>query len=218
MKCPAAVPAPAAAACATGNSVSAHLHTLILAAGGSTRLGQPKQLVRIGQQAVLQRVGGAADGAGSGAVSMVLGAEAAQITPLFKNSSASILINRDWREGIAASIRCGLKSCGPGVDAVMILLGDQYAVTGADLKRLVDAWRGRQTLIAASLYDTQLGVPAIFPRWCFSELLELRGDQGAKLLIRRYADRVISVPMPNAALDLDTLEDLRRIGRENQGD
>lgn len=195
--------------------MSAHLHTLILAAGGSARLGRPKQLVRIGHDAVLRRVVGAADAAEGDTVSIVLGAEAAQITPLFKNSSASILINRDWREGIAASIRCGLKSCGPGVDAVMVLLGDQYAVTGADLKRLVDAWRARQTLIAASLYDTQLGVPAIFPRWCFSELLELRGNQGAKLLIRRYADRVTSVLMPNAALDLDTREDLRRISQEN---
>jgi molybdenum cofactor cytidylyltransferase len=73
---------------------------------------------------------------------------------------------------------------------------------------LVSAWNGQDTVLAASVYSGQLGVPAIFPRWCFTELLQLRGDQGAKAIINRHASRLVHVPMPNAALDLDTPEDI----------
>lgn len=211
MKCQAVAPAVAAADYAICNSMSASLHVLILAAGASSRLGQPKQLVRIAGEAVLQRVVSAATAANGEAVTVVLGAQAADIAPLLKHSAANMLVNRGWQEGLAASIRAGLNAIGPGVEAALIVLGDQYALTPADLKRLIDAWQGQESIIAAAQYNGQCGVPAIFPRWCFSELLTLRGDQGAKTLLKRYADRLRPVPMPNAALDLDTAADLQRI-------
>lgn len=189
-------------------NTSAHLHIIILAAGVSSRLGQPKQLVPIVGKPALQHVVSNAVAVAGSAVSVVLGSQAADMTRLLQHSSASVLINRQWQEGIAASIRCGIQSLSPGCDAVLLLLGDQAAITTADLKRLIAAWNGQDTVIAASVYAGQLGVPAIFPRWCFSELLELRGNQGAKNIITRYASRLAHVPMPNAALDLDTPEDV----------
>jgi molybdenum cofactor cytidylyltransferase len=90
----------------------------------------------------------------------------------------------------------------------MLLLADQAAVSADDLKRLARAWRRQPQYIAAALYAGTSGVPAIFPRSAFRDLAELRGDVGARVLLRRSADRVVRVPMPSAALDVDTPEDL----------
>ena len=186
-----------------------HLHIVILAAGDSSRLGRPKQLVQIAGQPALQRVVSSAIAVAGSAVTVVLGAHAADITRMLQHSSAAVLINRQWDDGISASIRCGISSLSSGCDAVLLLLGDQAAVTSADLKRLIAAWNGQETVLAASAYNGQLGVPAIFPRWCFSELQQLRGDQGAKVIINRHSSRLSQVPMPNAAYDLDTNEDVK---------
>jgi molybdenum cofactor cytidylyltransferase len=185
-----------------------HLHIVVLAAGASSRLGQPKQLVQIAGRPALQHVVGNAIAAAGSAVTVVLGSHAADVTRMLQHSSVTVLLNRQWEEGIGASIRCGVSALSPGCDAVMLLLGDQVAVTASDLKRLASAWNGQETVLAASVYSGQLGVPAIFPRWCFAELAQLRGDHGAKAIINRHASRLIHVPMPNAALDLDTLEDV----------
>ncbi|MGC3981319.1 MAG: nucleotidyltransferase family protein [Steroidobacteraceae bacterium] len=187
--------------------MSAHLHVVILAAGASTRLGQPKQLVPIAGRPALQHVVSNAIAVAGAAVTVVLGSQAAEITRLLQHSSASVSINRHWEEGMASSIRHGLSSVG-GSDAVLLLLGDQVAVSAADLRRLIAAWNGQDSIIAASVYSGQLGVPAIFPRFAFSELMQLRGDQGAKAILNHYSSRLTHVPMPNAAYDLDTLEDV----------
>jgi molybdenum cofactor cytidylyltransferase len=189
-------------------SDDAHLHIVVLAAGASTRLGQPKQVVQIAGRPALQRVVSNAIAVAGSAVTVVLGAQAAEITRMLQHSSASVLINRQWDEGISASIRCGINSLSPGCDAVLLLLGDQVAVTASDLRRLIAAWNGQDTVLAASVYSGQLGVPAIFPRWCFTELMQLHGDQGAKAIITRHGSRLIHVPMPNAAYDLDTPDDV----------
>ena len=189
-------------------SSTPHLHSVVLAAGASTRLGQPKQLVAIAGRSALQHVVSNAVAVTGSAVTVVLGSQAVEMTRLLQHSSAAVVINRYWHEGIAASIRAGVSSLSSASDAVLLLLGDQVAVTASDLKRLVNAWNGQETVIAASVYASQLGVPAIFPRWCFTELLQLRGDQGAKSVITRHASRLVHVPMPSAALDLDTPEDV----------
>lgn len=188
--------------------MSANLQVIVLAAGASRRLGQAKQLVKIDGEPALSKVASRALSAAGAAVSVVLGARAAEFTRLLQHSSATVLINRQWEEGLAASIRCGIASLGPSCDAALILLGDQVAVSVDDLRRLIAVWRRQEQSIAASAYKSQVGVPAIFPSWCFSELLQLRGDVGAKLLFKRHAQRLVQVPMSNAAIDLDTPEDL----------
>jgi len=188
-----------------------NLQVIVLAAGASTRLGQPKQLVRLGGRPVLHRVVGEAVAVAGASVTVVLGAHARDLSRLLQNSPASVVVNRHWEEGVASSLRCGLAAAPPSADAVLILLGDQVAVSAEDLRRLIAAWGGHDTVIAASVYGGTLGVPAIFPRFCWSELAQLRGDQGARAIIARHAARLAHVPMPSAAVDLDTPEDLARI-------
>ena len=184
------------------------LHILVLAAGASTRLGQPKQLVKLGGRPALHRVVSNAVAIAGHAVTVVIGAHARDLTHLLGHSPASVILNRDWEEGMASSIRRGMTALPAGCEAVMILLGDQVAVTVDDLKRLVSAWKEQDSVIATATYERHVGVPAIFPRICFSELTELRGDTGARMVLERNSYRLVRVPMSNAAIDLDTPEDL----------
>ena len=184
------------------------LYTVVLAAGPSTRFGSPKQLVRVAGRPLLHTAVTRAAEVTGNALIVVLGASAAELAPLLKHSPGSVVINHEWREGLASSIRTGVSRLPASCTVVLLLLADQAAVTTDDLKRLAGAWRKQPQYIAAALYAGTTGVPAVFPRSMFRELAELRGDVGARGLLRRSADRVVRVPMPGAALDIDTPEDL----------
>jgi molybdenum cofactor cytidylyltransferase len=184
------------------------LHAIVLAAGASSRFGSPKQLVRFERQPLIQRViAGATELAGS-AVTVVLGAYAAEIASTLPPGSASIIVNRDWQQGIASSIRAAVARLPGACDGVLLLLADQPLVGSHSLNRLAAAWRRQPRSIVASRYGAVTGVPAIFPRWCFSDLGALRGDQGARVLLRRYADHVVRLAHPEAEVDIDYPEDL----------
>jgi molybdenum cofactor cytidylyltransferase len=186
-------------------------HTLcavVLAAGASTRFGSPKQLVRIAGRPLLHAaVTRAAEITGNTLI-VVLGSGAAELAPLLKHSPGTIVINQEWREGLASSIRAATAKL-PGTCAgALLTLVDQPAVSVEDLKRLAGTWRRQPLHIAAALYDGRPGLPAIFPRSLFQQLARLRGDAGVGLLLRRNSDRLVRVGMPSAAVDIDTPEDL----------
>jgi molybdenum cofactor cytidylyltransferase len=187
------------------------LHAVVLAAGASTRFGSPKQLVRLSGRPLLHTAVTRAAEVTGNALIVVLGAGAAQLAPLLKHSAGSIVINHHWREGIASSIRAAVARLPATCAGVMLILADQAAVSADDLKRLAGTWRKQPHYIVAALYGGVCGAPAIFPRTSFRELAQLRGDAGARTLLRRNADRIIRVPMPSAALDVDTPEDLLAI-------
>jgi molybdenum cofactor cytidylyltransferase len=188
---------------------SAHgLHAAILAAGASIRFGSPKQLVRIAGEPVLHQVVANASRVTGQSVTVVIGAHAREVAPALRQRAVSIALNREWEEGIASSIRVAVRSAPPGSSGLLLVLADQVAVTADDLKRLQAAWRRHPILIAAALYGGAPGLPAIFPRWAFTDLLDLRGDRDPRLVLRRNVDRLVRIPMQNAGIDLDTPEDL----------
>jgi molybdenum cofactor cytidylyltransferase len=186
------------------------LHAAILAAGASTRFGSPKQLVRISGEPLLHRAVASAVRVAGHSVTVVLGAHARDIAPALRQRAVSVALNRGWEEGIASSIRLAVRTAPPGSSALLLMLADQIAVTADDLKRLHGAWRRHPILIAAALHGGAPGLPAIFPRWAFTELLQLRGDDDPRRVLRSSIDRVVRLPMPNAAVDLNTPEDLRQ--------
>jgi CTP:molybdopterin cytidylyltransferase MocA len=197
-------------------SIESVPHVLVLAAGQASRFGSPKQLVRIGGEALLQRaVARATELAGHG-VTVVLGAHAAALTPLLRHSSATVLINRHWDEGLASSLRLGVAQLPVGTAAVMVTLADQAAITAFDLRRLASAWRRQPDSAIAASYDGHIGVPAVFPAHAFGLLQELRGDVGARAVLAHLADRVLRVPMPNASIDIDVPEDLLKLDPEQR--
>ena len=193
------------------------LYVAVLAAGASTRFGSPKQLAPVDGQSLLHRTVSRAVAVGGHAVTVVLGAQAAALTPLLRHLPATVLINREWSEGIASSLRAATASQPGSCAGLMVVLADQAAVTAQDLRHLADAWRKRPDAVVAASYAGITGVPAIFPRWCFPDLRALRGDEGARLLLRRYADRVIRLAMPNAEIDIDVPEDLARLAPGRPG-
>jgi len=181
---------------------------VVLAAGPARRFGSAKQLARVAGQPLLYTAVARAYEVTGNALVVVLGAEAAKLAPLLAHFPGSVIVNHEWREGLASSIRAGVARLPPGCNGVLLLLADQAAVTADDLGRLAGTWRRQPQYIAAALYAGTLGAPAIFPRSMFRELTELRGDAGARPLLRRNPELVVSVPMPNAAIDVDTPEDL----------
>jgi molybdenum cofactor cytidylyltransferase len=193
------------------------LYAIVLAAGAAGRFGSAKQLVRVAGRPLLHTtVSRAVDVTGAATI-VVLGAYAGELAPLMRHSPATVVINREWREGIGSSIRAGVGHLPAACHGVMLVLADQAAVTAEDLRRLASAWKRQPEYAAAALYGGVVGVPAIFPRSRFSELTELRGDVGARKLLQRNPDRLVRVPMESAALDIDTPEDLLAIdaGQQN---
>ena len=118
---------------------------------------------------------------------MVLGSGAAELGALLKHSPGSIVVNQDWREGLGSSIRAGVARLPPTCAGALLLLADQPAVSADDLRRLAGTWRRQPQYIAAALYSGAVGVPAIFPRSLFPELMQLRGDARARALLRAHA-------------------------------
>lgn len=142
------------------------------------------------------------------AITVVLGAHAERLEPLVRAAACSVAFNPDHAQGMASSIRVGLAQAPFDARGVLIALADQVAVTAEDLRQLVARWEQQPDRIVAAQYAGTIGVPAIFPSDLFRELAELQGDRGARVVLMRHPERVISVPMPAAAQDVDTLADL----------
>jgi molybdenum cofactor cytidylyltransferase len=182
---------------------------VILAAGASRRLGQPKQLVRVQEERLLERTLRVVREAELHSVFVVLGAHAERIQMEVDLSEAVIVNNPEWETGMASSIRAGIAAVRaetPDVDAVMLLVCDQPLLRAEHLRRLMDA--AKADAIVASMYSGVPGVPAVFPASAWGQLMELRGDAGARSLLNDAS--VITIAFEEGAMDVDTEEDLRR--------
>jgi CTP:molybdopterin cytidylyltransferase MocA len=193
----------------------------LLAAGGSKRLGRPKQLVRRGNRPLLLNALAAARAAldGDGAMVVVLGAGALRLRNVLRRAaprtlnapaSAYVAYNALWRAGLAASLRVGLAALPRSARAALVMVVDQPNVDSAALSRLIAAWRKRPLVPAAAHYAGHAGVPAILPRRLWHAARSLEGDSGARSLLRRARELTL-VEMPEAELDVDTEEDVARL-------
>jgi molybdenum cofactor cytidylyltransferase len=190
---------------------AATLHVIVLAAGASTRFGSPKQVAQVHGRPMLHLAVARAVEVAGGSVTVVLGANAAQLAPLLRHTGASMVINRDWTEGMASSVRAGIARVPAAADGALLMLADQPAVTADDLRRLVSVWHRQPQCIVAAHYAGTAGVPALFPREDFPALSALRGDAGARVLLQRGGDRIVRVALHSAAIDIDTPEDLAKL-------
>jgi molybdenum cofactor cytidylyltransferase len=182
---------------------------IILAAGTSKRLGQPKQLVLLGNETLLARSTRIAQEAGCSPIMIVLGAEADRICAAVDLTPAQVVVNHHWHEGMASSIRAGLEAlnsfaCGGALAGVILIACDQPAVTPEHLRALAASGQ-----ITASEYAGRRGVPAYFPASSFAALTPLTGDSGARDLLRSAT----TVPLPFGELDIDTPETLAEARR-----
>jgi molybdenum cofactor cytidylyltransferase len=186
---------------------------VLLAAGGATRFGRPKQLCEWRGKALVSCALDATRAVCGAGVVVVTGAAAAQVAECLQGSSVEIVHNGDWATGMASSLRQGIAAIDQAaVTGVLISLCDQPLVSAADLALLTAGWQARPGRIAAAAYNDTVGVPAIFPVALLDELTALQGDAGARKLLRDYTDISI-VAMPAAGLDIDTPEDLARLRR-----
>lgn len=182
---------------------------IVLAAGASRRMGMRKQLIEIDGDSLLRRATRAALATAPTRTLIVVGAHADQVFATVADLEVERHDCADWREGMAASLRAGIAALRHGDgDGALVVLCDQPDLDAAHLRRLCTIWRKDPTRAAASAYAGTFGVPAVLPRAWFPDLLALRGDQGARELLRGRTDRVIAVSAPTLARDLDTPADL----------
>lgn len=184
---------------------------ILLAAGGSSRYGRPKQLARLAGETLLRRAACVAARVAPDHTVVVLGARAATLARELHGLPVRAVHNRRWRQGLATSLAAGVRALPSEARAGLVLLADQAAVTAVDLERLIAAWRCHPRSIAAAEARSWRGPPVILPRRCFRRLLRLRGDAGARSLLQDPAEAIVAVPIPNAATDIDRPEDLRRL-------
>ena len=187
---------------------------LILAAGGSSRLGRPKQLVQAGKQTLLEKAVESALEANLNAVQLVLGARYDQLKTTIEHFPLTIIYNKQWQDGIGSSISAGMESVIQHgyFDGVLIMLCDQVHVNPAHLNTLVAAFNTEQKPIIATAYGGQLGVPALFDRKYFPLLQNLSGDVGAKKIISQHPTDVHAIAFEQAIMDIDTADDLKKAG------
>jgi xanthine/CO dehydrogenase XdhC/CoxF family maturation factor/CTP:molybdopterin cytidylyltransferase MocA len=184
----------------------------ILAAGGSRRMGQPKQLVEIAGKSLIRIAAEAALAAGSASVHIVIGAEADRLRAELRELPVEIVMNEGWQEGIASSIRAAVEAIERRehpVENLLLMLCDQPGVSGDFLRRLLAAHRATRAPVIASRYPDGPGVPALFHASLFPALKALDGDTGARHVIRQLDREVVTIPFEDSA-DADTLADVAR--------
>lgn len=193
----------------------ASIGLILLAAGGSTRLGTPKQLLTYQGQTLLRRAAETALASVCRPVVVVLGAQAARLQEELAGLAVQIVENPHWAEGMGTSLRAGLDALTETQEGAVVCLCDQPLLSADIIDALVTAHDDTEKPIAACEYDGTVGVPALFSRALFSELRALK--EGAKPLLRRHASQIAIVPFPGGDADIDTPEDAAQYLRDSQG-
>ena len=195
-----------------------NMGAVILAAGSSSRLGHPKQLVEHKGKPLLQHTVDCINEFEFNPSLVVLGANSDEILASINSYSNSVITNNEWSEGIASSIRFGLEKSlelNPSLKHIFYLLSDQPYVSSDIIQKLIDRHLTGNQLVTACTYKDNIGVPAIFNESLFPELMTLKGDTGAKKVMMQHRKNIQTIPFDGGAFDVDTEDDVEKLSTIN---
>jgi molybdenum cofactor cytidylyltransferase len=200
-----------------GNQTKRPVGAIVLAAGGSVRMGRPKQLLPIEGQPMVRRVTEAVCKVELAQVVVVVGAHAEAVMEALDGLPAEIVVNKAWTTGLSGSMKVGLGALRPEVQAALLILADQPNLTAGLLQMLVARYQATQAPIVAPVFRGQRGNPVLFDRALFPKLLAVAGDQGGREVIASLRNQVEGVLVDQAAVfvDLDTQQDYERAQARN---
>jgi molybdenum cofactor cytidylyltransferase len=187
---------------------------ILLAAGGSTRLGRPKQFLEFEGKTLLRRSAEAMCASMCDPVVAVLGAEHEKAEAEITDLPLAMRRNEEWASGMSSSIKLGLRELllvEPEIDAVVITLCDQPFVNAETINRLAEKFAETKSRMVAAKYDGVAGVPAVFSNDMFDALARLEGDKGARDLLRDPNASVETIEINEAAIDIDSPDDVDRL-------
>lgn len=187
---------------------------VIIAAGESKRLGSPKQLLLLNKDTMLNRLIKMVQKAIDFPIYLVLGANAEKIKAQLPITNLNIVENNEWQEGMGSSIRIGVQAVIDSAnkhDGVLILVCDQPHLSETAIKDLISLQDNKKSAITASFYANVAGTPALFHQSVFSDLLALKGDQGAKRIIQERDQELAKLQFEKGVLDIDTPEDYQQL-------
>ena len=188
---------------------------IILAAGASSRLGTPKQLLKFQGKTLLRRAVDAAIETNFKTV-VVLGANFEAIKAEIEDLEIEICFNENWQDGMSSSLKTGLHKLleiAPNLSAVIVSLCDQPFVNSKVFTDLAETYKKTNAPIVACEYGQTVGVPALFSSSVFDELLNLSSENGAKTIIKKHLSQTKKISVPQAEIDIDTHEDYQKILR-----
>lgn len=186
---------------------------IVLAAGSASRFGDAKQLLSFNQTSLLQHVIDEAATAQLNPIIVVTGANAERISGAINHHSTQLVYNEHWQEGMAAGIVAGLSKMmlNEDITSVVITVCDQPFVSSHLFIDLIKKKTESGKNIVASAYAETIGTPVLFSEKYFDKLLDLRGEEGAKKLLKQYHDDVAIVAFPQGDIDIDTREDYDKL-------
>lgn len=190
---------------------------IILAAGSSSRLGQPKQLLEFNGKTLLEIAVESAKNSLADSCVIVLGANADFIVEKIDHIKVYRVVNENWEKGMASSMQKGLKYLmeNSDPDQVILMLSDQPFVNNDTLNFLIENKLNTLSNIIACSYNGTFGVPVLFTKKYFPELLSLTGNEGAKKLVMAYQDDLHTIDFPQGAIDIDTMEDYIKLKNDS---
>ncbi len=189
------------------------ISAVVLAAGTSSRMGEPKQLLKVGTTTLLEAVLEKVTSSNVDEVIVVLGSSANRVLRRTALGKSRVVLNKEFRTGMSGSLKAGVKAVSPESDAVLVVLADQPLLSEKTLNSMIETYVRTRSPIIAPRFHRRRGNPILFDRSLFLELQSLTGDRGAKSVVERHPDLLLEVPVEDEGVvfDIDTKEDYKKV-------